>query len=115
MSDTLARIQEKGAACIAAYEAWNGSKKDGDKREALQDSLHELRKAVARIEIEIATSDRDSGSSKQIPIPPHRSQSKSGDGSNESILPERNDNNGSGKPAKKSGARRSRSRKSSEG
>ncbi|MAZ75748.1 MAG: hypothetical protein CMH31_00415 [Micavibrio sp.] len=116
MSETLGRIQETGAACIAAYEAWNSEQKNVDNREALQETLHELRKAVARIEIEIATSERDAGSSKKIPVPTHRSQSKSGDGSRESILPDREQNNGNGgKVVKKSSGRRTRSRKPSDG
>ena len=115
MSDTLSRIQETGAACISAYEGWSGDKKDADKREALQDTLHELRKAIARVEIEIATSERDSSSSRKIPIPPHRSQGKQGDGSNESILPDRSEENQGKAPSKKSGSRRPRQRKQSEG
>lgn len=117
MSETLGRIQETGAACIAAYEAWNSEQKNVDNREALQETLHELRKAVARIEIEIATSERDASSSKRIPVPTHRSQSKSGDGSRESILPERDENkgNGGGKVVKKSSGRRPRQRKPAEG
>lgn len=114
MSDTLARIQETGATCITAYEGWSEDKKDGSKREALQESLHELRKAAARVEIEIATSDRDASSSKKLPIPPHRSQGKVGDGRSESILPEREENQN--KPAaKKAGSRRPRQRKPSDG
>lgn len=113
MSDTLVRIQEKGAACISAYEAWDGDKKDAEKRETLQEAIHELRKAAARVEIEIATSERDAGSSRKLPIPPHRSQGKAGDGSSDSILPDREE--GASKPAKKSGSRRPRQRKSNEG
>ena len=111
MSDTLARIQEKGAACISSYEGWSGDKKNVDKREALQESIHELRKAIARVEIEIATSERDASSSKKIPIPQHRSEGKAGDGSRESILPDRGDDNAGRQPAKKSGGRRPRQKK----
>jgi len=114
MSDTLARIQEKGAACITTYEAWDGDKKDSEKREALQENIHELRKAIARVEIEIASSERASGSSKQLPIPSHRSHGKVGDGRSDSILPDRSEEN-QGKPAKKSGSRRPRQRKPSDG
>ncbi|MEM9469521.1 MAG: hypothetical protein AAF988_05105 [Pseudomonadota bacterium] len=113
MGDTLKRIQETGATCIAAYEGWDGDKKDTKKREDLLDSLHEMRKAMARVEIEIATSDRGSSSSKHIPIPSHRSHSKSNDGGSESILPA-HDDNASPRPAKKSGGRRPRTRKSND-
>ena len=105
MSDTLERIKENSAACIAAYEAWSSDKKNVDNREALQESIHELRKVVARIEIEVATSERDASSAKKIPVPTHRSQSKSGDGSRESILPDREQNNGGGKVTRKSSGR----------
>lgn len=115
MSDTLARIQENGAACIAAYESWDAEKKDASKRETLQETLHELRKAIARVEIEIATSERDASSSKKLPIPPHRSQGKVGDGRSESILPDRSDENQGKPPAKKVGSRRPRQRKPSDG
>jgi len=114
MTDTLKRIQENGATCIAAYEAWDAEKKDGGKREALQESIHELRKAIARVEIEIATSDRANSSAKKIDIPTHRSQSKSGDGSRDSILPEHDNNQGGGKVVKKSSGRRPRTRKPSD-
>ncbi|NCO02832.1 MAG: hypothetical protein GW903_01410 [Alphaproteobacteria bacterium] len=115
MSETLARIQEKGAACISAYEAWDSEKKSADKRENLQETLHELRKAIARVEIEIATSERDASSSKKLPIPPHRSQGKMGDGRSESILPDREDDHQANPPAKKLGSRRPRQRKPSDG
>jgi hypothetical protein len=114
MSETLGRIQETGAACIAAYESWASEKKNVDNRETLQETIHELRKALARVEIEIATSERDASSSKRIPVPTHRSQSKSGDGSRDSILPEQDDNgNGGGKTVKKASSRRPRQRKPS--
>lgn len=105
MSETLARIKENSATCISAYETWSSDKKNVDNSESLQESIHELRKVIARIEIDLATSERDSGSTKKIPVPTHRSQSKSGDGSRESILPDREQNNSGGKPARKSSGR----------
>lgn len=116
MSETLGRIQETGAACIASYESWDSDKKNVNNRETLQETIHELRKALARVEIEIATSERDASSSKRIPVPTHRSQSKAGDGSRDSILPDRDsDNNGGEKTVKKSSTRRPRQRKSTDG
>jgi hypothetical protein len=118
MSETLGRIQETGAACITAYESWTSDKKNVDTRESLQETIHELRKAVARAEIEIAMSERDASSSKRLPVPTHRSQSKSGDGSRDSILPDRDESNsngnGGGKVVKKTPSRRPRQRKPSD-
>lgn len=90
MSDTQKRLQESSDACMKNYEAWNSDKKSSSSREGLQESIHELRKVVSRLEIEIAVSDRGNISDNPIPIPPHRSSSKS-KGAVESILPEDND------------------------
>lgn len=66
------RLQDSTEKCMKAYEAWNGNKKDADKREALQEAVHELRKVASRLEIEVAVSERGDGSQKPIPIPHHR-------------------------------------------
>jgi len=47
-------------------------------RESLLEAVHELRKVAARMEIEIAVSERDQMTQKPIPIPPHRSSRKRG-------------------------------------
>ena len=72
MSETKERLEKTGAECLKAYGAWSSDQKNTEAREALQDTIHELRKAVSRLEIELAISERDQMTQKQIPIPPHR-------------------------------------------
>ena len=114
MDDVKARLQETYEACLKTYEAWNDKKKDADLRETLQESIHDLRKVASRLEIEIAVSERDSMSSKPLPIPPHRSSSKA-KGPIESILPDDgntvgNSNNAGGRK-EGGGGRRPRGRR----
>lgn len=83
MEEIDKRLSETSTACLTAYEAWNKDKKDGKAREALQESVHELRKVASRLEIEVAVSERDEMTQKPIPIPPHRdSHSKGRDNDN---------------------------------
>lgn len=108
MSEIKERLQESAKNCIARYEAWEEKKSDSEKREELQEAIHELRKVGSRLEIEIAISERENISSKPIAIPQHRSQSKA-KGAVESILPETTNTSGnSGKPDQKSRKTRSR-------
>ena len=72
MDDIGQRLRDAADNCIKAYEAWSGSKKDLAAREALQENVHELRKVSARLEIEVAASEREDITQRQIPIPPHR-------------------------------------------
>jgi hypothetical protein len=72
MEETQQRLKDTAEACIKAYDVWGSSKKNAEAREALQESLHELRKVAARLEIEMASSERDETNQRQIPIPPHR-------------------------------------------
>ena len=103
MADDVAqRLKDCSEKTLDSYSAWNETKKP-EQREDLQEALHELRKVASRVEIEIAMSDRATGGPKQIPIPSHRSNSKSKEAV-ESILPE--DNNTSGKVEKKQTGRR---------
>lgn len=76
------RLRETSENCFKAFEAWSKNKKDHEARESLQDSVHELRKVASRLEIEMATSERDEMTAKPIPIPPHRSSSKGGGSQN---------------------------------
>lgn len=78
MDEIDQRLRETSEACIKAYEAWNKDKKAGPAREALQESVHELRKVASRVEIEVAISERDEMTQKPIPIPPHRDSNKRG-------------------------------------
>jgi len=119
MSELKDRLKEESEKCLASYEAWDADRKKSDERETLQESIHDLRKVVSRLEIEIAISERDKVNSKPLPIPSHRSQSKK-DGGNESILPDgghtdgnSGNNNKGGKSNNRSGgaARRPRTRR----
>jgi len=109
MPEILERLKETSDTCLECYEVWSKDNKDSKSRESLQEAVHELRKVASRLEIEMAISERNGSTDKKLPIPTHRSQTKN-DGVNESILPERDDNNnGGGKP--RGGARKSRPRR----
>lgn len=116
MDDIKKRLEDTSKACLEAYEVWNAKKDDADLRETLQEAIHDLRKVGSRLEIEIAVSERNNMTSKPLPIPPHRSSSKS-KGPIESILPDdgntvgnsSHNNNGGGR--KDGGARKSRGRR----
>lgn len=72
MEETQQRLKDAAEACIKAYDAWGGSKKNAEARERLQEALHELRKVAARLEIEMASSERDEMTQRPIAVPPHR-------------------------------------------
>ena len=86
MDDIKTRLQECSAACLKSYEAWS-DKKETQTREDLQEAIHDLRRVASRLEIEITMSEREKVTGKPIPIPSHRSNSKS-KGAVESILPD---------------------------
>lgn len=72
------RLEETSKNCIEAFSTWNDNKKDAKAQEDLHGAIHELRKVSSRLEIELAISERDQMTSKPLPIPAHRSNSKSG-------------------------------------
>lgn len=76
MDDIEKRLREVADNCVNAYLQWNTAKRDAESREVLQDAIHELRKVSARLEIEIAVSERDEMAQRPIPIPPHRATRK---------------------------------------
>lgn len=90
MDEIENRLRETADNCVKAYDAWSKSKKNAEARGALQESLHELRKVSARLEIEMASSERDEITQRQIPIPSHRSARHRGhdSGSSGSNLPD---------------------------
>ena len=113
MEDIQARLKDSVEACLKSYEEWSSKEGSAELRENLQESIHELRKVASRLEIEIAISERKKVTSKPLPIPPHRSQSKH-KGNVESILPDNgNTDPASQKSDKKGGSRKSRPRRSS--
>lgn len=71
--DTLDRLKIVGAEVIKAFEAWTKKKKDHALTEAAMDSVHELRKVAARLEVELVMAERETQSAGPLPIPSHRS------------------------------------------
>lgn len=78
MDEIEKRLSEASEACIKSYAAWRKDPKEGTNREVLMEAVHELRKVAARLEIEIAISERDEMAARPIPIPPHRSSRRGG-------------------------------------
>ena len=73
MDGIATRLKETSEECIKAYDAWSKDKKDIVTREPLSDAVHDLRKVAARIEIELAVTERDE-QGRPMPIPGHRSR-----------------------------------------
>ncbi len=72
MDEIGQRLRDSADACVSAYEAWAEAKSDVEIRERLQEAVHELRKISARLEIEMAISEREQITQRPIPVPPHR-------------------------------------------
>lgn len=53
----------------SALAAWATNKQNAEARESLLEAVHELRKVSARLEIEIAASEREDSSGRSLPIP----------------------------------------------
>jgi len=97
MSDTIdKRLQDTVSACITAYNKWNGAKMDSAIRAELQDTIHEIRKAIARLEIDIALSEREELSHNPIPVPAHRSNRRPSNPRNDASNNTGNNGNGDG-------------------
>jgi len=78
MEEIEKRLRESTDACIKSFESWVKANKSLESRETLMETMHEVRKVISRVEIEIAISERDRLGSRPIPIPSHRSQRKQG-------------------------------------
>ena len=79
MSDDIKeRLSQTIQKCISSYDAWKESKNGAKERESLQEAMHEIRKVVSRLEIDLAISERDELAHKPIPIPPHRDSRRKG-------------------------------------
>ena len=84
MEEIEKRLRESTDACIKSFENWVKQSKSLEARETLMETMHEVRKVISRVEIEIAISERDRLGSRPIPIPSHRSTNKrGGEGSDE--------------------------------
>jgi len=65
------RLRDTAKACITAYRGWRQQPSEGT-IQSLSDTVHELRKALARIEIDMSASRREEQAIRPIPIPAHR-------------------------------------------
>ncbi|MBP2303257.1 hypothetical protein [Azospirillum picis] len=65
------RLRDTAKACISAYRNWRQQPSEGT-IQSLSDTVHELRKALARVEIDMSASRREEQAIRPIPIPAHR-------------------------------------------
>lgn len=65
------RLRDTAKACITAYRGWRQQPNEGT-IQSLSETVHELRKALARIEIDMSASRREEQAIRPIPIPAHR-------------------------------------------
>lgn len=79
MDEVTKRLHDNAEKCIKSYEAWQADKKDVSARESLNESLHELRRATAALEIDMIREERMSGTARPMPTPGHRSARKQDD------------------------------------
>ena len=73
MDEVSKRLHDAAEKCIKSYEAWQADKKDTPARESLNESLHELRRATAALEIDMIREERMAGGVRPMPTPGHRS------------------------------------------
>lgn len=73
MDEVSKRLHDAAEKCIKSYEAWQADKKDTPARESLNESLHELRRATAALEIDMIREERMAGGVRPITTPSHRS------------------------------------------
>ncbi|NYZ11692.1 hypothetical protein HL658_03955 [Azospirillum sp. RWY-5-1] len=66
-----ARLRETARGCLSAYRTWRQTPGESS-IQSLSDAVHELRKALARIEIDMSASRREEQAIRPIPIPAHR-------------------------------------------
>lgn len=66
------RLHDTSKNCFECYQEWIKDKKNIETREKLQVAIHELRKVASRLEIDLATTERDEMTKRALPVPPHR-------------------------------------------
>ncbi len=112
MDDIDKRLKEASEHCIKCYEGWSKDPKGAEQRGTMLEAIHELRKVAARLEIEMAISERNEMTAKPIPIPHHRSSNRKSQGEdNNPPMPDDNGSAGMKQPKverKSSGPRRRR-------
>ncbi len=65
------RLRDTAKACISAYRGWRQQPSEAT-IQALSETVHELRKALARVEIDMSANRREEQAIRPIPIPAHR-------------------------------------------
>ncbi|WP_109109456.1 helix-turn-helix domain containing protein [Azospirillum sp. TSO35-2] len=65
------RLRDTAKACISAYRGWKQQPSETT-IQSLSETVHELRKALARVEIDMSASRREEQAIRPIPIPAHR-------------------------------------------
>ena len=65
------RLRDTAKACISAYRGWRQQPSEAT-IQSLSESVHELRKALARVEIDMSANRREEQAIRPIPIPAHR-------------------------------------------
>jgi hypothetical protein len=68
---TEARLRETARACLVAYRSWRQGPGEVSVQ-TLNDAVHDLRKVLARIEIDMSASRREEQGMRPIPVPAHR-------------------------------------------
>ncbi len=68
---TEARLRETARACLVAYRGWRQGPGEVSVQ-TLNDAVHDLRKVLARIEIDLSASRREEQGLRPIPVPAHR-------------------------------------------
>ncbi|MCM2344918.1 MAG: hypothetical protein NDJ24_10205 [Alphaproteobacteria bacterium] len=100
MDEIGKRLHDNAEKCIKSYEVWQQDKKNQEARESLNESLHELRRATAALEIDMIREERLSGVTRPMPTPVHRSMRKQDDenfgNANDDIGNRGDDGNGNG-------------------
>jgi hypothetical protein len=71
--DIVQRLKDGFEVCIKSCEDWHKDRKNQAVRQTLEDAVHELRKALARVEIDMAISEGRESGHKPLPIPSHKS------------------------------------------
>ncbi len=71
VDEVEARLRETARGCLSTYRAWRQQPGQGS-IQTLSDAVHDLRKVLARIEIDMSANRREEQVAQPIPIPVHR-------------------------------------------
>ncbi len=96
MDEVAQRLKETSDACMKAYDTWSKAQSNVEHREALAESVHELRKVASRLEIQMAVSERDESVAERISIPEHKARKRRGPEVSDDDVGNSNDDGGNG-------------------